>query len=323
MLEEVFARYVAEGPDAFHAGLHVLVAFYVSELVGLDPGFVQLQQVAVGYPSGRDQEVGPLDRFRTGRTVDKYLSAFLLDPLGAGSKNDRVLLGEDFGEIHAYLLILVRKQAHVPLQDYQLGTHRADEMGQLTGDVASPYYYQLFRKLCPPQRFVAGHVRDFVKPLKRRQRGPCAGGDDDLLGSYLLPSDFELLGSDEDAPFLEQGYVFRLAQALLYGFGIIVHYPRPGHHFLEVHRDRADLYAERPGLLDGLHYVGAMDQYFRGYAAAIEAGASHGSFLDQRYFHPALRRSTGDIQTGACPYDDKIEFHEGNRKRNNKSLGQH
>ena len=208
---------------------------------------------------------------------------------------DLVLLAEDAGERLSNVLVFVRYHDGPALDDGQICPERAEEVRELSSDVAPAHDCHGFRQRFESQCFFAGEKGYVLDSIDGRNKGPRSRCNDHFLSFDGLIAHFECPRAEESSACLEQcaflvsadGF-FDLSRVFINNAVDTVH------HFFEIHAIAFGVDPEQWRIIDGINHVRAMDEHLGRDASAIEARASHRAFFNDRDLEALI--------SGSCAY---------------------
>ena len=142
MGERRAAFHVAQGIDAWHVGLQVIVDGDQAPLVHLDPSSLGVEPVGIGHAADGRQQVGTVKRPLPTGCAQRQQNLPIARPCDAHrlrlEHHPDPVLAQDLCHGFGYVGILAGQQLPPPLHDRHLAAKAAEHLAKLQPDVAAP-----------------------------------------------------------------------------------------------------------------------------------------------------------------------------------------
>ena len=311
------AQAVADGVDAFHVGLHLVVDEDASPFV-FNARVLQAQSVDAGRAAGGQQDLVADDGevLLPGLAGQDHavVGMFKGRDIGFGQDGDALSLQLTL-QADGEILIQSRKDVASPgrAQDGHFATEGVVDAGQLHADDAAADDHEAFgnfRQFQCAGGVHAGGVGGVFRHDAPGQRGVGSRRDDDLIrGEGLLRAvgggDLHGLAVGEGTDAFHHGDLIGFHQTLHALDHLIDHVHAVLLDLGPVEGGLAGLDAAGSGVLHALQHIGCVEEGFGGDASHVEAGAAQSAFFHQRNGRAQLGCLDGcHVSAGAAADDD-------------------
>ena len=291
MGQHQLARAVADGIDAGHAGLHLLIRLDEA-LLDLDAGGLQTKAVGLGTASNRQEHFLGFKDLLAVRALDRDFRALVgvFHLLHRGVGIDLHSLSAELGlEKCRELAVHTRQQLRHHLDDRDLGAVAQIHTAELQTDDTAANDQQALRDVVQLQ--AARGVQNGLALLHAgdaRDDGMRARRDDDLLRGVAVAADRDRLRAGKLRLAHHDPDLVGLTQRSHTGGQLLDHGGTEGLDLfpvdLHIGADDADVRAVSGGLID----FRGVEHGLGRHAAAVEAGAAYFVFLNERHLRAEL-----------------------------------